>query len=66
MEKIDWFEDVFWFTEVVLSDILKESPGKIYNRFHSLKEIRDLKSLYGSKDFDDKIQDYDSKTKIIY
>ena len=30
---MDYFEDIFWFTEEILSKDLKVSPGKVYNMF---------------------------------
>lgn len=55
---MDWFEDVFWFTEEILSKILGIEAGRIYNKFNSLEDIRYLKSLFGTEEFLDKLQYY--------
>lgn len=43
---IDYFEDVFWFTEEILTKSLNQKPGNIYNLFPNLTLIRQLKELY--------------------
>lgn len=43
---IDYFEDVFWFTEEILTKSLNKKPGNIYNLFPNLTTIRQLKELY--------------------
>lgn len=43
---IDYFEDVFWFTEEILTKSLNKKPENIYNLFPNLTTIRQLKELY--------------------
>ncbi len=43
---IDYFEDVFWFTEEILAKDLNKKPGNIYNLFPDLTSIRLLKEQY--------------------
>lgn len=43
---MDYFEDVFWFVENIVSKDLELLPGNIYNKFSSLIEIREIKNSY--------------------
>lgn len=43
---MDYFEDVFWFVENIVSKDLGLFPGNIYNKFSSLIEIREIKNSY--------------------
>lgn len=47
---IDYFEDVFWFAEEILTKSLNRKSGNIYNLFPNLSTIRQLKELYFSGD----------------
>lgn len=40
---MDYFEDVFWFTEEILTKDLNRESGNIYNLFPNLTSIRLLK-----------------------
>lgn len=43
---MDYFEDVFWFVENIVSKDLELLPGNIYNKFSNLIEIREIKNSY--------------------
>lgn len=43
---MDYFEDVFWFIENIVSKDLGLSPGNVYNKFSNLTEIREIKNNY--------------------
>lgn len=47
---MDYFEDVFWFTEEILTKDLNRESGNIYNLFPNLTSIRLLKEQYFSED----------------
>ena len=51
---MDYFEDVFWFVENIVSKDLGLSSGNIYNKFSSLQEIRVIKDKY----FQGNLEDY--------
>ena len=66
---MDYFEDVFWFTEEILTKDLNRESGNIYNLFPNLTSIRLLKEQYGRKDNENsfetinKLNQYENTTK---
>lgn len=46
---MDYFEDVFWFTEEILTKDLNRESGNIYNLFPNLTSIRLLKEHISQK-----------------
>ncbi len=46
---MDYFEDVFWFTEEILTKDLNRESGNIYNLFPNLTSIRLLKEAGADK-----------------
>lgn len=65
---MDYFEDVFWFTEEILSRDLKVSPGKVYNMFipDPLSTIRSIKELYFSENLHEKYWELINNLKKEY
>lgn len=66
---MDYFEDVFWFTEEILTKDLNRESGNIYNLFPNLTSIRLLKEQYFSEDNEkywetiNKLNQYENTTK---
>lgn len=66
---MDYFEDVFWFTEEILTRDLNRESGNIYNLFPNLTSIRLLKEQYFSEDKEkywetiNKLNRYENTTK---
>lgn len=66
---MDYFEDVFWFTEEILTKDLNKESGSIYNLFPDLTSIRLLKEQYFSGDKEkywetiNKLTRYENTTK---
>jgi hypothetical protein len=66
---MDYFEDVFWFTEEILTKDLNRESGNIYNLFPNLTSIRLLKEQYFSEDKKkywetiNKLNQYENTTK---
>lgn len=66
---MDYFEDVFWFTEEILTKDLNRESGNIYNLFPNLTSIRLLKEQYFSEDKEkyretiNKLNQYENTTK---
>lgn len=66
---MDYFEDVFWFTEEILTKDLNRESGNIYNLFPNLTSIRLLKEQYLSEDKEkywetiNKLNQYENTTK---
>lgn len=66
---MDYFEDVFWFTEEILTKDLNRESGNIYNLFPNLTLIRLLKEQYFSVDKEkywetiNKLNQYENTTK---
>lgn len=66
---MDYFEDVFWFTEEILTKDLNRESGNIYNLFPNLTSIRLLKEQYFSEDKEkywetiNKLNRYENTTK---
>lgn len=66
---MDYFEDVFWFTEEILTKDLNRESGNIYNLFPNLTSIRLLKEQYFSEDKGkywetiNKLNQYENTTK---
>ena len=66
---MDYFEDVFWFTEEILTKDLNRESGNIYNLFPNLTSIRLLKEQYLAEDKEkywetiNKLNQYENTTK---
>lgn len=66
---MDYFENVFWFTEEILTKDLNRESGNIYNLFPNLTSIRLLKEQYFSEDKEkywetiNKLNQYENTTK---
>lgn len=66
---MDYFEDVFWFTEEILTKDLNRESGNIYNLSPNLTSIRLLKEQYFSEDKEkywetiNKLNQYENTTK---
>lgn len=67
---MDYFEDVFWFTEEILTKDLNRESGNIHNLFPNLTSIRLLKEQYFSEDKEkyywetiNKLNQYENTTK---
>lgn len=66
---MDYFEDVFWFAEEILTKDLNRESGNIYNLFPNLTSIRLLKEQYFSEDKEkywetiNKLNQYENTTK---